>query len=136
MVYRQINPDMKKRALQLLEEGWELSKIADALGVSTKSIPRWHKNYNTHGRVDPPSALRGRRRTLTGDVIGELCKLIQESPELFLDEICEWLALYHNIQISTTALHDNLRDLGISRKIMTCAAAERDVLEFKSIPLP
>jgi transposase len=49
---------MKKRALQLLEEGWEMSEIADALGVSTKSIPRWHNNYNVHGCVDPPSSLR------------------------------------------------------------------------------
>jgi len=126
MVYRQISPDMKKRALQLLEEGWEMSEIAAALGVSTKSIPRWHNNYGIHGRVDPPSALRGRHRILTSDVIGELRELMQESPELYLDEIGEWLALYHNIQISTTALHDNLRDLGISRKIMIRAAAERD----------
>lgn len=126
MVYRQISTDMKKRALQLLEEGWEMSKIADALGVSNKCIPRWHNNYMVHGRVDPPSALRGRHRILTGEVIEELRKLMQESPELYLDEIGEWLALFHDVQISKTALHDNLRDLGISRKIMLRAAAERD----------
>ena len=126
MVYRQISPDMKKWALQLLKEGWEMSEITYALGVSTKNIPRWHNNYNLHSRVDPPSALRSRCRILTGDVIGELRKLMQESPELYLDEIGEWLPLYHNIQISMTALHDNLQDLGISRKIMIRAAAERD----------
>jgi len=53
--------------------------------------------YETHGRVDPPSALRGRRRILSGEVIGELRELLQESPELYLDEIGEWLALYHEI---------------------------------------
>ena len=70
-----------------------------------------------------PSALHGRHRILTGKVIGELRGLIQESPELYLDEIGEWLALYHNIQISTTFLHDNQRDLGLSR---FGGAAERD----------
>jgi len=111
MVYRQISPDMKKWALQLLKEGWEMSEITYALGVSTKNIPRWHNNYNLHSRVDPPSALRSRCRILTGDVIGELRKLMQESPKLYLDKIGEWLPLYHNIQISTMALHDNLQDL-------------------------
>ena len=66
-----------------------MSEITDVLGASTKSIPRWHNNYNLHGRVDLPSALRGRRRILPGGVIEELRELIQESPELYLDEIYE-----------------------------------------------
>ena len=53
-----------------------------------------------HGCVDPPSALYGRRRILTGEVIDELRELLQESPELYLDEIVEWLALYYYIHIS------------------------------------
>jgi hypothetical protein len=40
-----------------------------------------------------------------------LHELIQESPELHLDKISSWLALYHEVQISTTALHDNLPEL-------------------------
>jgi len=52
-----------------------------------------------------------------------LCKKV---PSYTFDEIGEWLALYHEMQISTTAIHDNLQDLGISRKIMIRAAAERD----------
>jgi transposase len=110
MVYRQISSDMKKRALQLLEEGWETSEIADALGVSTKCIPRWHDNYEDYGCVNPPSALYGRHRILTNEVIDELRELIQESPELFLDEIGEWLALYHDLQISKTALQPRPHD--------------------------
>ena len=45
---------------------------------------------------------------------------------MYLDEIREWLALYHDCSISVTALHDNLRDLGFTRKVMHRAAAERD----------
>ena len=90
MVYRQISSDMKKRALQLLEEGWEVSEIADAPGVSTKSIPRWHNNYEIHGCVNPPSALHGRRRILTGEVIDGLRRLEQESPELYLPSSWRW----------------------------------------------
>ncbi|KAF8798255.1 hypothetical protein BYT27DRAFT_7033318, partial [Phlegmacium glaucopus] len=91
MVYRPISADMKRRALQLLEDGWEMHDIADVL-----------------------------------DVAEDLRNLIQESPELYLDEIGVWLALYHEVQISTTALHENLRELGLTRKLMRRAAAERD----------
>ena len=62
MVYRSISADMKRRALQVLADGWELHEIAGVLGVSPKSIDRWHDNYETLGRVDPLSFLRGRRR--------------------------------------------------------------------------
>lgn len=128
MVYRSISADMKRRALQLLEDGCEIHEIADLLGLSSKSIKRWHDKYETHGggRVDPPTFLRSRRPILSADVLEGLHELILESPELYLDEIGIWLALYHDVQISTTALHDNLRELGLTCKLMHRAAAERD----------
>jgi transposase len=126
MVYRRISSDMKCRALQLLAEGWELRRIADIFGVSLKSVDRWFDNYEVHGRVDPPFVNQGRRRLLTQDVIGDMQELLLETPDLYLDEIAEWLLLYHDLPISTTALHNNLRNLGFSRKLMQRTAAERD----------
>ena len=117
---------MKRRALQLLEDGWEMNKIEDVLGMSSKSIDRWQDNYEMHGRVNPPSFLQGRRRILSAGVVDDLCDLMQESPELYLDKIGIWLALYREVQISTTALHDNLQELGLTCKLMRHAAAERD----------
>ena len=41
MVYRYISPDIKKRALQILDEGWdveETEEIVDILAMSSKSI--------------------------------------------------------------------------------------------------
>jgi len=110
----------------MLEDGWEMNKIADVLGMSSKSIGHRQDNYEMHGCVDPPSFLRGRRRILSEDVVDDLQDLMQESPELYLDEVGIWLALYHEVQISTTALHDNLQELGLTRKLMRRAAAERD----------
>jgi len=79
-----------------------------------------------HGRVDLPSFLWGRRCILSADVVDDLWDLMQESPEPYLDEIRIWLALYHEVQIPTTALHDNLQELGLTHKLMRRAAAERD----------
>ena len=126
MVYRPISADMKRKALQLLENGYEMDEIANLLDMSSKSIERWQDNYETHGHVNPPTFLRGRRPILSINVLEELHELILESPGLYLDEIGIWLALYHDVQISTTALHDNLRELGLTRKIMRRAAGERD----------
>jgi hypothetical protein len=58
--------------------------------------------------------------------IEDLCELIHEAPSLFLDEIAEWLAIYHEQPISSTALHDNLHDLELTYKRLRKVAAERD----------
>jgi transposase len=82
-----------------------MEQITTTLGVHSKSIKRWEHNYENHGSVDPPTPLRGRRRPLSSDIAEELHKLLLESPSLLLDEIGEWLAIYHDQPISTTALH-------------------------------
>ena len=81
---------MKERALHLLTEGWELPEIADVLGVSLKSIDRWADNYDRNGTVIRPSYHQGRCHLLNAEAISDLKELIDESPELYLDEIGEW----------------------------------------------
>ena len=56
----------------------------------------------------------------------DLYTLLEEAPELYLDEIQEWLAVAHDVGISTSALHENLEDAGISYKLLRKAAAECD----------
>ena len=66
----------------------------------------------------------GRPRLLSADMIDDIQQLLQEDSSLLLDEIVEWLALYHDQPISTTTLHDNLWDLSLTRKRLKRAAAE------------
>ena len=48
MPYQKISPDRKQRALfQLLEEDWDKSALADAMGVLEKSIDHWEELYHT-----------------------------------------------------------------------------------------
>jgi transposase len=109
-----------------LDEGWEIDRIATVLGAHSKSIQRWEDNYRNHGCVNPPAPLRGRPRLLSSDITAELHELLTESPSLLLDEIGEWLAIYHDQPISTTALHDNLKDLGLTYKCLKRIATQRD----------
>lgn len=110
----------------MLQEGWDMEEIVQALAVSAKSIGRWADNYTEQDRVDPPSVLRGRPRILNTKVLDELTDLIKEMPSLYLDELAEWLAIYHDQPISTSALHNNLVELGLTHKLLHKTAAERD----------
>ena len=118
---------MKQRALYLLlEEGWEIDRVATTLGVHAKSIKRWEHNYEIHGSVNPPTPQRGQRRLLSSAIAEELQEMLIESPLLLLDKIGEWLAIYHDQPISTTALYDNLKDLRLTYKRLKRIAAEQD----------
>ena len=125
---------LEQRALQLIDEGWKLKEVADVLGVSSKSIERWDHNYEMHRCVNPSSALRGRPRIInTPHAIDDLHKLIQETPLLYLDEIREWLALFHDMQFSTTALHDNLRLLGLTYILIISLKKNRCQVRVKQL---
>ena len=126
MVFRRISSDMKLRALALLQQGWEMDKVVEALNISQRSIERWANNFDEYGCVNQPGGLQGRPHTLNATVMAELDDLIWETPSLFLDEISEWLAIYHDQPISTTALHMNLCDLGLTYKQLRRTAVERD----------
>jgi hypothetical protein len=54
MVYR---TDMKEWALAMLQQGWEVGAIVDALDVSSKSIVRWEDNFAHYGTVSQHSSL-------------------------------------------------------------------------------
>jgi transposase len=127
MVYQRISRDRKERALYLLlEQGWDINRIAVALGVSSRSIERWEAHYDEHGHINPSTPIMGRPRLLDQVMTDGIHELLAETPSLLLDEISEWLAIYHDQPISTTALHENLRDLGLTYKRLRRVAAERD----------
>jgi transposase len=127
MVYQRISHDWKERALYLLlEEGWDIERIAVALRVSSRSIERWEANYDEHGHINPPMPIMGHPRLLDQVMTYKIHELLAETPSLLLDEIGEWLTIYHDQPISMTALHENLKDLGLTYKRLKRVAAKCD----------
>ncbi|KAK0224842.1 hypothetical protein EDD85DRAFT_981010 [Armillaria nabsnona] len=106
MVYRHISKDIKEHTLWLLEHDFIPSEVAHLLGVSQHSMQRWQNNVALHG--------------------SDLVSLCSESPELFLSEIQEWIAVAHDHAISKSQLHQILKDCGVTYKLMHHAASERD----------
>jgi transposase len=127
MVFRHISKDIKDRALFLLENDYIPEDIAEILGISMRSISRWTNNLEAFGSViPPPNPSHGRPRILNPDMTHDLVTLIAEAPEMYLDEIQDWVALVHDVGISKSALHKNIRDCGMTYKLLQKAAVERD----------
>lgn len=76
--------------------------------------------------VKPPSPLRGRTRIISHAVLTAVYDVYKGDPDLYLDELQFWLAIHHDIVISTSALQKNLEEAGLSRKLLTKIAKERD----------
>ncbi|KAI0043139.1 hypothetical protein FA95DRAFT_1499052 [Auriscalpium vulgare] len=126
MVYHHIDDGIKIRGLQMLQDGWEMPVVLAALNVSRSSMERWMAQHLLTGSVAADRVLSGRPRRLSSAVIEELRVLISEAPSLYLDELAEWVAVFHDIPISITSLHENLHAAGISVKILRKTAAQRD----------
>ncbi|KAJ7817525.1 hypothetical protein B0H13DRAFT_1532645, partial [Mycena leptocephala] len=127
MVYRHISDDIKQRALWLLDADYLTEDVCEILGVSMASVYRWKENYETYGSVrPPPNPVQGRPRILNADQTHDLFTLLAEAPEMYLDEITDWIAVTHDEGISRTAIHTLIWDTGLSYKLLRRAAAERD----------
>jgi transposase len=127
MVYRHISKDLKERALWLISHEYAPEDICELFDISSRSITRWKQNDRVYGSVVPPSnPMQCRPRILNGDMTHDLYTLLEEAPEMYLSEIQEWIALAFEVHISKTALHMNIRDAGLSFKVLRRAAAERD----------
>src|SRR6266550_3456601 len=127
MPFRRISQDFKARAMELFEQGMLPEDVCDVLGVSKSSIYRWRENLGVYGDVVPDhSPIQGRPRILDPHQVHDLVELVQQVPEMYLDEIRDWLAVTHDVGLSLPAIHQLLRDAGLSYKMLCKAAAERD----------
>ena len=127
MVYRDISQDVKERALWLISHNYAPDDICELFGISKSSLKRWRRNNQIHGSVKPPTnPNRGRPRILNNDMTHDLYTLISEAPDLYLDEIQDWIALAYEVGISKSSLFRNIRDAGLTYKLLRKAAAERD----------
>ncbi|KAF8576351.1 hypothetical protein K439DRAFT_1249820, partial [Ramaria rubella] len=115
MPFRKISPDLKNCAMDLYNRGWEEPEICDILKVSHSSFFRWKANMAQHGNVvRPPSHLQGRSRIIGHAVMSGIHLLLKDEPDIYLDELVQWLAVEEDIVISRAALHHNLQEAGLT----------------------
>ena len=73
--------------------------------------------------------LCGQPQLVIRAVLNQIHKLLLTDPDLYLDELLLLLATNHGLAISRSALHENLKNAGLSQKILQKIAAERDDVE-------
>ena len=136
MPFHHISPDFKIRAMEMYEQGHLPADICDLLGIGKSSFYCWLENLEIHGDVTPaPNPMQGRPRTLDAFQVHDLLEMVQLAPELYLDEIQDWLAVTHDCGLSKSAIHQLLQDAGLTYKMLHKAAAERDEIrreEFRN----
>jgi transposase len=125
---RKISAGLKECALNLWNTGWDIEDICDTLGVSRASIYRWEAIFAEYGTVNrPASPIRGQQlRILTRALMTACEALFAEESDLYLDEVVAWLALTYDISISVSTLCRNLKEAGLTWKLLHKLAAERD----------
>jgi transposase len=128
MDFHHISDDLKMAGLHMhFHHGWVPDAVADHLGFSERSLYRWKERFLAAGVLSfprPPD--HGCPHILPPPVTCDLMQLVEESPEMYLKEIQEWLDVAQDIQISRSALAENLHDCGLTYKLLHKCAAEWD----------
>lgn len=79
--------------------------------------------FEEHGTVEkPPSPLI---RRITRALLKVIQALFAEKSDLYLDEICTWLAFEYDV-ITSPALSRNLKEAGLTRRVPRKLAIKRD----------
>ncbi|THU98519.1 hypothetical protein K435DRAFT_795598 [Dendrothele bispora CBS 962.96] len=111
MVNRRISSDMKECALRLWRSGWDHTDICFALGISQASLYRWAKIFEEFRQVTTPPTAQ---------------EVYQKNKDTYLDELQWFLTVNHDVAISISALHDNLKRAGLTRKLLHKITVEQD----------
>ncbi|KAF8589483.1 hypothetical protein K439DRAFT_1286458, partial [Ramaria rubella] len=134
MPFHHISSDLKQRSsmlsyssLWLLDNGYTPDEVCHMLGVSLSSMCQWGDNFEEHRHVlPPPNPNQGWPHILDTGKREVLVELIQQSPQMYLDELQDWLALEHEVLVVLPTLDRNIREAGLTYKLLQWAAAERD----------
>ncbi len=127
MVNCHISPDIKQCALHLWQHGWSQSDICWIFCVSQASLYQWRCILEEFESVEKPSSgLRGHPCILGIATMSVAKEIYQQHPDTYLDELQWHLQINHDINISLSALQDNLVKAGLTRKILHKIACERD----------
>lgn len=127
MPYRKIGSDLKECALNLWQSGWSTMDICSALCVSLPSLYHWRSLLESFGSVErPPNPLQGRPRMIAMIAMTQLCSILTNHPDTYLDELQWHLVIHHDLPISLSAIRVNLKKAGLTRKMLQRIARERD----------
>ncbi|KAH7074323.1 hypothetical protein BKA62DRAFT_628588 [Auriculariales sp. MPI-PUGE-AT-0066] len=106
---------------------WSSSKISMATDISLRTVQRVLFRWNIMSEVIQNPRLEGNPKKLSNEQLQFVIGLLRHTPDLYLDEIKEELWQRHGIGVSLSTLHKELKELELTRKLLSKRAYEISV---------
>ncbi len=111
---------------ELIIQAWNKThnakEIAECFSVNTSTVYRLEKRMRETGSVETRTSLRGRKRVLSEEDIRNIDQLIQEQPDITINEILETLQLH----VSDETVRKVIIKLGYVYKKKSLHASEQE----------
>lgn len=125
---RRSSLETKTAAMRMLERGYHVHVVADALGVARRTVYSWRRNYKHNGHFSRQRhpRLLGRPRRLSAADVQYIVDTVHTYPDIYLDELCVKLLADRNVCSSITMIHNALARCNMTHKLLRKLAIERD----------
>lgn len=113
-----ISTDLRERIVSLYRlSGTTYDHIAEDLGIGRATVSRVLRLHRETGSVEPKEATGGRPPLLGPADIDELTRLVDETPDVTLEQLADaWNAAHPDLRISRHTAARSLRKAGYTRK--------------------
>ena len=108
--------------IQALNHHIPVKEIAECFSVNTSTIYRLRKQMEKTGSVETRTSLRGRKHVLSDDDIVHIDSLIQQQPDITIQEIMDTL----HLKVSDEAVRQAVLKLGYVYKKKSLHASEQE----------
>lgn len=109
-------------------ERLDTKTISRYLGIRRRSVQRIIATVHSDQKIiSNKSQRRGSPRKMTDDCIQFILGLVQQRPDMYLDEIRAELLAGMGVLVSLSTIHRSLRKAGLTMKEVTKAAREQDI---------
>ena len=113
-------------ARKLLIEAWNnthnAKEIAECFSVNTSTVYRLEKQMRETGSVKTRTSQRGRKHALTPEDIQNIDRVVQQEPDITIDEIIDKLDLH----VCNETVRKAVMKLGYSYKKKSLHASEQE----------
>ena len=117
---------LHNEARKLLIEAWNRThnakEVAECFGVNTSTVYRLVKRMRETGSVETRTSLRGRKPSLSQKDIENIDCLIQQQPDITINEIIDTLQLH----VSDETVRKTILKLGYVYKKKSLYASEQE----------
>ena len=117
-----LHNEARKLLIQALETSHNVREVARNYGVNRSTVYRLKKRLDETGSIETRTYLRGRKPSLTPEEVENINQLVQNRPDVTMDEIIETL----HLTVSNETVRKTVRQLGYRRKKKSLHASEQN----------